>query len=134
VMWHRQGKRKYQERTDTMKSNIDYWKNNAQRMATILCVAVSPLVVGVVVTGCAGDRYHESTGETIDDSAITGRVKSALSHDAEYKYDDVHVSTFKGNVQLSGWVVSRDAKNHAEQLAKNTAGVTGVTDSIELKQ
>jgi len=117
-----------------MKSNIEHWKNSTQRLATILCVAVSPLIVAVAVTGCAGDRYHESTGENIDDSAITGRVKSALGHDAEFKYEDVHVTTFKGNVQLSGWVVSSGAKHHAVQLAKNTAGVTGVTDSLELRQ
>jgi hyperosmotically inducible protein len=117
-----------------MKRKIDYWKNNAQRLVTILSVAVSPMLVGLMATGCAGDRYHESTGESIDDTAITARVKSALNGDPQFKYDNLHVTTFKGTVQLSGFVVSRDARGHAVQLAKNTEGVKDVTDSIEVRQ
>ena len=85
------------------------------------------------VTGCAGDRYHESTGEGIDDTATTGRVKSALSDDAEYKYPDVHVTTFKGTVQLSGFVDNRAQKSRAETLAKNVNGVKEVVNNISVK-
>ncbi len=92
-----------------MKNTISYLKNNAKRLVTIACVTVAPVVATTVVTGCAGDRYHESTGESIDDTAITARVKSALSSDPTFKYNDVHVTTFKGSVQLSGFVVSPDA-------------------------
>jgi osmotically-inducible protein OsmY len=116
-----------------MKRKIDYWKSNSQRLLTILCVSVAPVLAGLLLTGCAGDRYHESTGEGIDDTAITARVKHALGSDATFKYDDVHVTTFKGEVQLSGFVVSNDAKSHAEDLAKNTSGVKAVTDSIQLR-
>jgi osmotically-inducible protein OsmY len=116
-----------------MKRTIDNWKNNAQKLAAILCVLTAPVAAGLLATGCAGDRYHESTGEGIDDAAITTRVKHALGKDSDYKYDDVHVTTFKGTVQLSGFVVSRDAKNHADELAKNTDGVKSVTDSIDVK-
>jgi osmotically-inducible protein OsmY len=121
------------ERKDAMKRTINNWKNNAQKLATILCLTAAPVVAGLLATGCAGDRYHESTGEGIDDAAITTRVKHALGSDSEYKFDDVHVSTFKGTVQLSGFVVSRDAKHHADDLAKNTEGVKSVTDSIDVK-
>ena len=73
---------------------------------------MAALVLGtsaaVCMTGCAGDKYHESTGEGIDDTAITGRVKHALSDDSMYKYPDVKVTTFKGTVQLSGFVDNRD--------------------------
>jgi hypothetical protein len=116
-----------------MKKLIDYWKENAQRLTTILCISIAPVAAGLVVTGCAGDRYHESTGESIDDTAITARVKSALGSDSQYKYDDVHVTTFKGTVQLSGFVSNRDARNHALDLAKNTEGVKDVSNNIDLK-
>jgi hyperosmotically inducible protein len=116
-----------------MKMTIDYWKNKVQALAAILCVSVAPVVAGLLATGCAGDRYHESTGESIDDTAITARVKSALGGDSQFKYGDVHVTTFKGTVQLSGFVSTSDARSHAVELAKNAEGVKNVTDSIDLK-
>jgi osmotically-inducible protein OsmY len=93
-----------------------------------------PVLAGGLIVGCAGDRYHESTGEDIDDTAITGRVKSALGGDPQYKYDDVHVATFKGEVQLSGFVNNKDAKEHAETLAKNVEGVKQLVNNITVKE
>jgi len=95
----------------------------------------SPVALGMVimVTGCAGNRYDRSTGESIDDHATTSRVKSALGSDSVYKYPDVKVTTFKGRVQLSGFVDSKDQKSKAEDLAKNTAGVKEVQNSIAVK-
>ncbi len=87
----------------------------------------------VGMTGCAGDRYHESTGESIDDTATTARVKDALDHDSMYKYPDVHVTTFKGQVQLSGFVDSSDQKSRAVTLAKGVNGVTDVVNNITVK-
>ena len=87
----------------------------------------------VCVTGCAGDRYHESTGEGIDDTAITGRVKHALSNDAMYKFGDVKVTTFKGTVQLSGFVDNHEQKSRAADLAKNCDGVKDVVNNITVK-
>jgi len=88
----------------------------------------------VGVTGCAGNRYQESTGEHIDDAAITGRVKSALGGDSVYKYPDVKVTTFKGTVQLSGFVNTSAQKGRASDLAKNTTGVKDVVNNITVKQ
>jgi len=87
----------------------------------------------IVATGCAGNRYERSTGESIDDSATTSRVKSALGDDAMYKYSDVKVTTFKGLVQLSGFVDSRDQKSKATDIAKATPGVKEVENKIEVK-
>ena len=101
-----------------------------QSLGTAVLLATAT-VVGL--SGCAGDRYHESTGESIDDRATTGRVKDALAHDNMYKYPDVHVTTFKGQVQLSGFVDSSDQKSRAKTLAKNCAGVTDVVDNITVK-
>src|SRR4029077_9915060 len=96
-----------------------------------LGAAVLLAVSGLVgLTGCAGDRYHESTGENIDDMATTGRVKDALGNDAMYKYPDVKVTTFKGTVQLSGFVDNRDQKSRAGTLAKGVDGVKDVENNI----
>jgi hyperosmotically inducible periplasmic protein len=84
------------------------------------------------LTGCAGDRYHESTGEYVDDSSLTARVKSALGDDS-YKYPDVKVTTFKGTVQLSGFVNDRDQKARAGTIAKGVQGVKEVDNNITVK-
>jgi len=117
-----------------MKNAIDYWQKTGTKVITILWISAATTVPILITTGCAGDRYHESTGESIDDSAITVRVKGALGGDSQYKYDDVRVTTFKGTVQLSGFVSNRDARNHAGDLAKNTEGVKQVENSIALKE
>ncbi len=98
----------------------------------ILALGALPLVGGV--TGCAGNRYTQSTGELIDDKADSSRVRKALSSDTQYKYGDVNVQTFKGVVQLSGFVNSRDQKNRAGELAKKVEGVREVQNNITVKE
>jgi osmotically-inducible protein OsmY len=88
--------------------------------------------VALLGPGCAGNKYERSTGESIDDSATTGRVKSALGHDA-YKYPDVKVTTFKGTVQLSGFVESREQKSRAGDIAKGVEGAKEVKNNITVK-
>lgn len=85
-------------------------------------------------SGCAGDRYNQSTGEHIDDSATTSRVKSRLGDDTLYKYPDVKVTTFKGTVQLSGFVTQRAQKDRATELVKNVPGVKEVVNNITIKE
>ena len=102
-----------------------------KNLAAALLLAVAGLIT---ITGCAGDRYHESTGEDIDDSATTGRVKSALNEDTIYKYPGVIVTTFKGTVQLSGFVDNGEEKSRAFTLAKNVDGVKDVENNISVKQ
>ena len=108
-------------------------KRHLSLAATILCVGVMPVTVSLLATGCAGDRYHESTGEGIDDTATTGRVKKALHDDTQYKFADVKVTTFKGVVQLSGFADSRDAKNRAGEIAKTVEGVKDLQNNITVK-
>ena len=100
--------------------------------ALILCVGALAIAGGI--TGCAGDRYTQSTGERIDDKGDSTRVRNALSEDTQYKYEDVKVQTFKGVVQLSGFVNSRDQKNRAGDLAKKVEGVKEVENNITVKE
>ncbi|HEY3855426.1 MAG TPA: BON domain-containing protein [Verrucomicrobiae bacterium] len=100
---------------------------------SILCSAtLLTVTAATVLVGCAGDRYHESTGEYVDDSALTGRVKSALGH-SDYKFDGVKVTSFKGEVQLSGFVNTSDQKSQAADIAKNVEGVRSVDNNISVK-
>jgi osmotically-inducible protein OsmY len=99
-----------------------------------LALSVSALAIAGGLTGCAGDRYTQSTGERIDDKADSSRVRKALGADTQYKYDDVNVQTFKGVVQLSGFVNSRDQKNRAGDLAKRVEGVQEVRNNITVKE
>ncbi len=99
-----------------------------------LTLSVCTLAIAGTMIGCAGDRYTQSTGERIDDKSESTRVQSALSDDTQYKYEDVKVQTFKGVVQLSGFVNSRDQKNRAGDLAKKVEGVKEVENNITVKE
>ena len=100
--------------------------------ASLVCVGALAIAGGLV--GCAGDRYTQSTGERIDDNGESSRVRAALSEDTQYKYGDVKVQTFKGVVQLSGFVNSRDQKNRAGELARKVQGVKDVENNITVKE
>jgi hyperosmotically inducible periplasmic protein len=105
------------------------------KLQSISAAALAAVMAAAVVmsTGCAGDRYTQSTGESIDDAATSGRVKKALSDDPEYKYPQVEVKTFKGTAQLSGFVNTRAQKSHAGDIAKNVQGVQEVVNNITIK-
>jgi osmotically-inducible protein OsmY len=97
----------------------------------ILSLGALPLVLGV--TGCAGNRHHQSTGEYIDDKADSSRVKKALAEDTQHKFDGVNVETFKGVVQLSGFVNSKEEKNRAGDITRTVEGIKEVKNSLIVK-
>ncbi len=84
-------------------------------------------------TGCAGDRYSRSTGEAIDDASITAKVKSELLSDPDVKGMQVKVDTFRGKVQLTGFVDNAQQKSRAEEIAVNTKGVQWVKNDLIVK-
>lgn len=97
---------------------------------------VSVLFAAVSLTalvGCASTQSHESTGQYIDDSAITTSVKAAIFNDPMLKSAEINVETFKGRVQLSGFVSSRDRIDRAVQVAQGINGVTSVGNDMRLK-
>ncbi len=85
------------------------------------------------VVGCAATATHEGTGQYIDDSVITAKVKAAILDNDTTKVLEVNVETFKGVVQLSGFVSSQAAANKAVELARGVSGVKGVTNDMRLK-
>jgi len=90
------------------------------------------LLAGVVATvcGCAGDRFNRSTGEYIDDHSLQLRVDHALNDNADYKFDDVSVTAYKGVIQLNGFVDLSDQKNKADGITKQVQGVRSVNNNI----
>lgn len=81
---------------------------------------------------CAGTPARESTGEFIDDSAITGKVKAALMRDKKVSGLSIGVETFKGSVQLSGFAASTEERSRAGELARAVPGVKRISNDIRL--
>jgi osmotically-inducible protein OsmY len=94
----------------------------------VICIAVI-----VALAGCAGTRTKESTGEYVDDSAITAKVKADLVADPVTKARQIGVETFKGVVQLSGFVDNGQEKEKATEIARKVKGVRGVRNDIVVK-
>lgn len=97
---------------------------------------VSVLFAAVALTalaGCASSQKHESTGQYLDDTSITTRVKTAIFRDPVLKSAEINVETFKGRVQLSGFVSSRSDIAHAVTVAQGVSGVTSVGNDMRLK-
>ena len=83
--------------------------------------------------GCASTKTQEGTGEYIDDSVITTKVKAAILGEPGLKVAEINVETFKGVVQLSGFVNSREDIDAALRVARSVNGVTSVKNSMQLK-
>jgi osmotically-inducible protein OsmY len=100
-----------------------------------LALALSLSVVAVTgLVGCAGDRYERSTGEYIDDKSLNSRVRSALNDNADYTFSDVSVNSFRGTVQLSGFVNTSDQKRKAGEIAEKVQGTKTVENNITVKE
>jgi len=90
-------------------------------------------VLLVSVLGCASTSKTEGTGEYVDDTVITTKVKAAIFNEASLKSAEINVETFKGVVQLSGFVSSRAAIDKAVAIARGVGGVTSVRNDMRLK-
>jgi osmotically-inducible protein OsmY len=91
------------------------------------------LLLIVSLAGCAGSKRYESTGEYIDDSVLTTKVKASILGDSKLKVLQIDVETFKGIVQLSGFVDTPEAAERAVQLARTVKGVKQVNNSLIVK-
>lgn len=103
-------------------------KTLTQSMKWAGCVLMVLLMVG-----CAGSHTKESTGEYVDDSAVTAKVKTALAQSEQTSALAIEVETFKGEVQLSGFVNTASEKQAAGRIARSAEGVTAVHNNLIVK-
>lgn len=89
------------------------------------------LVLGLLV-GCAG--AFTKTGEVLDDTAITAKVKASMAKDPDVSATSVSVETVKGEVRLSGFVKTDLEKQRAAQIAKQTEGVKSVSNALVVRK
>jgi len=87
----------------------------------------------VSAVGCASTSKQEGTGEYVDDSVITTKVKAAILNEPDLKVAEINVETFKGAVQLSGFVSSQAAANKAVEVARGVGGVKSVKNDMRIK-
>lgn len=83
--------------------------------------------------GCASSASHESTGQVIDDSAITTKVKTAIFNEPSLKVTQISVETYKSVVQLSGFVDTTAQMGTATSVARSVPGVVSVKNDLRLK-
>jgi len=83
--------------------------------------------------GCASTSKQEGTGEYVDDTVLTGKVKAAIFNDPALSSAEINVETFKGVVQLSGFVNSKEDINKAVRVARSVKGVVSVKNDMRLK-
>ncbi|MGB9989100.1 BON domain-containing protein [Massilia sp. SM-13] len=101
----------------------------AQKIATAVFTAAT--VFSVV--GCASTASKEGTGEYIDDAVITTKVKASIFNEPTLKATEINVETFKGTVQLSGFVAQPGDITKAGEIARGVKGVQSVKNDIRVK-
>lgn len=97
---------------------------------------MSLLLLALMVTsvlGCASTETSQAPGEYLDDTVITTKVKTAIFNDPDLKVMEITVETFRGEVQLSGFVSSAAEANRAVEVARGVNGVTAVRNDMRIK-
>jgi osmotically-inducible protein OsmY len=97
-------------------------------LSLLICIGLI-----TVFLGCASTPKREGTGEYFDDSAITAKVKAAIFGDPALKVFQINVETFKGEVQLSGFVDSAQIVYKAGEVARSVKGVKSVKNNLIVK-
>jgi hyperosmotically inducible protein len=95
---------------------------------------VAAVIGTAAIAGCTSTPNRASTGQTIDDSVITAKIKAKLIEDPLTKAHEISVETFKGTVQLSGFVESAAERTRAAQIANQVDGVKDVKNSLVLRK
>ena len=90
-------------------------------------------VTMMFMLGCASTSKHEGTGEYIDDTVITAKIKARILDEPGLKSAEINVETFKGVVQMSGFVSSQSDINRAAELARGVRGVMSVKNDMRVK-
>ena len=95
-----------------------------------LCIAV---IMAMAVAACAPTPKSEGTGGYLDDTVVTTKVKTALFNDKDIKSSEISVQTFKGRVQLSGFVSSAESAKRAVEVTRRVQGVRMVENDLRIK-
>jgi len=103
------------------------------RLIRILVVLLVAGFGATQIQGCASTDTHRSTGETMDDGGITARVKTALLEDKDVSGLAVNVNTYRGVVQLTGFVDDETQRSKAESIARDVSGVQSVKNDLQVK-
>jgi osmotically-inducible protein OsmY len=101
---------------------------------SIFAIGSGLLISFLALGGCASSNQSESTGQYIDSSALTMKVKAKLLADDSVKSLPITVKTYKDVVQLSGFVNNQYQKNRADEIARSVPGVKDVQDSLIIKR
>ena len=104
-------------------------KKNIARFSCLLLAAAA----FSIILGCASTATHESTGQYVDDTTITTKVKAALLNEPNLKSAEINVETYKGTVQLSGFVSTRTEIRKAVSVTETVNGVKAVRNDMLLK-
>jgi hyperosmotically inducible protein len=97
----------------------------------ISAIVISGILISL--SACAATETKESTGQYVDNSVLTAKVKTAIFNEPTLKSSEITVETFKGEVQLSGFVSSIEQTNKAVEVAKSIPGVTAVKNDMRVK-
>ena len=98
-----------------------------------LAAAVVAAVALLATTGCAVTRDQQSTGAYVDDSVITGQVKSRMLANPDVAGTSIHVETLNGTVMLSGFAKNTLERTTAEKIARDINGVKSVKNEIAVR-
>jgi hyperosmotically inducible protein len=105
---------------------------NAKIITKLVASILMAVSLGTLVA-CASKPNQESVSEYVEDSVITTRVKAAIVNEPDLKVLEINVETFKGVVQLSGFVSEPSDINKATAVARNVKGVKSVKNDIRVK-
>jgi osmotically-inducible protein OsmY len=104
-----------------------------KKQLKLVQLIIGATATSILIASCSYVDKHESTGQYIDSSVITTKVKADLLADDSIKSLPITVKTYKHTVQLSGFVDNRYQKQRAVEVAKRVAGVQDVEDSLVIK-
>lgn len=116
-----------------MKVTLTSMGKNVKALGSVL--SLGALILLLSAAGCATSGHNDqSAGERVDDRATSSRVRDALSADPLYKLGGVNVETYRGTVQLSGFVTASAQRTRAADLATRVEGVREVANNITVKE
>jgi osmotically-inducible protein OsmY len=95
-------------------------------------IRIIALALAAALAGCAASAQDRSTGQVVDDAALTAKVKASIAEEDGVAATSVNVTTYRGTVQLSGFVESEEARRRAENAARDVEGVRTVQNDLRV--